>query len=114
VRRKAPGQLVGPQPEPSDELPEILDMEGLEKVLDNAKVWKEQLSQLKKWLDKLGEIREKMSSEPTGPSYKDKLEDRIKSLGYARYSSNPSDRRGADFPGKGIGGCQIENPTVPG
>ncbi|RKX36047.1 MAG: hypothetical protein DRP71_01750 [Verrucomicrobia bacterium] len=81
--RKVPGRLVGPRPKPAKEKTDLPDMKSIDQVLDNAKVWKERLSQVKKWLDSLGGSGEKESSEPGAPGYREQLEARIRSLGYA-------------------------------
>jgi hypothetical protein len=74
---------VGPRPKPSEEKSELPDMKSIDQVLDNAKVWKERLAQVKKWLDSMGGSGDKESSEPGAPGYRERLEARVRSLGYA-------------------------------
>jgi len=81
-QRKIPGRLVGPRPKPSKEKTDLPEMKGLDEILDNAKIWKERLSQLKKWLDTLGGSGDKGASEPGAPGYREQLEARVRSLGY--------------------------------
>lgn len=82
--RKVPGSRIGPQPKPDKKEPSIPDMKDLDQVLDNAKVWKERLAQAKKWLDSLGGSGSDEAVEPGSPGYREQLEARIRSLGYAR------------------------------
>ncbi len=81
--RKVPGRLVGPRPKPSKEKADLPDMKSIDQILDNAKVWKERLSQVKKWMDSLGGSGDKESVEPGAPGYREQLEARVRSLGYA-------------------------------
>lgn len=81
--RKVPGSLIGPRPKPDSKEPSIPDMKDLDQILDNAKVWKERLAQAKKWLESLGGSGSDEAAEPGSPGYREQLEARIRSLGYA-------------------------------
>lgn len=82
-KRRVPGRLVGPRPKPSKEKTDLPDMKGIDQILDNAQVWKERLAQVKKWMDSLGGSGDKESTEPGAPGYREQLEARVRSLGYA-------------------------------
>lgn len=81
--RKVKGSRIGPRPKPDKKEPSIPDMKDLDQILDNAKVWKERLAQAKKWLDSLGGSGSDEAAEPGSPGYREQLEARIRSLGYA-------------------------------
>jgi uncharacterized protein (TIGR03546 family) len=80
-RRVAPGHRVGPPPKPIEpEKPP--GTKGLEDYLRDAQIWKERLTQARRWL-------EKMSGPTTDPeerpeTVRERLEREARELGYAR------------------------------
>ncbi len=81
--RKVRGSLIGPRPKPDRKEASIPDMKNLDQILDNAKVWKERLAQAKRWLESLGGSGSDEAAQPGVPGYREQLEARIRSLGYA-------------------------------
>ena len=81
--RRFPGHLIGPQPKPARDKPQLPDMDDLDQVLKNAGVWKERLSQLRKWMDTLGGSGDGAGDAPGEPGFQEQLEARVRSLGHA-------------------------------
>ncbi|MBL4576788.1 MAG: hypothetical protein JKY51_11970 [Opitutaceae bacterium] len=82
--RKIPGQLTRPLPKDQKSDSENGE-ESIDDILENAKVWKERLSQLRHWLETLSQSDEEDKSDgSSGPSYQEQLEERIRLLGYAK------------------------------
>lgn len=96
LTRKTPGKRIGPEPKPSspstgtsDQKPS--DEKGLDGYLKNAKQWQQQLSQAKRWLDKMSgatsEKSEKSKTEESAVQPKEEnldawLDQQIRSSGY--------------------------------
>jgi uncharacterized protein (TIGR03546 family) len=82
--RKIPGQLTRPLPK-DRKTDSASGEDSIDDLLENAKVWKERLSQLRHWLETLSQSDKEVESEDSsGPSYQDQLEERIRLLGYAK------------------------------
>lgn len=81
--RESAGQLVGPRSKPTKfpEL-EVPDFKDLDSILENAEVWKERLSQLKRWMEKVSSVS-KPEILNTPKQWEEELSSRIRSLGYA-------------------------------
>ncbi len=89
--RQLPGQLTRPKPKVEKEPPKTDDPEtkGLDDYLEDADVWKERLSQAKKWLDQInppseeGEREDESERVDKGPSLQEQLQAQADLLGYA-------------------------------
>ena len=81
--RPQPGVIVGTPREPSQGL-ELPDFDDLGSVLENADQWKERLSQVKRWLEDLSSAEAADEAEEAALSWKEELDRRIRSEGYAR------------------------------
>ena len=81
--REKAGELVGPRSKPS-KMPELEmpDFKDLDSVLENAEVWKERLTQLKGWIEKVSAIS-KPEILNTPQQWEEELSNRIRSVGYA-------------------------------
>lgn len=83
LSRENTGELVGPRSKPS-QMPELEmpDFKDLDSVLENAEVWKERLTQLKRWMEKVSAIS-KPEILNTPQQWEEELSNRIRSVGYA-------------------------------
>jgi hypothetical protein len=81
MARETPGELVGPKPSDSPKL-EMPDFKDIESVLENGKVWKERLKQLKRWMEGVSSVA-KPEVLKTPQEWNDELSSRIRSMGYA-------------------------------
>jgi hypothetical protein len=83
LTREKAGDLVGPRSKPT-KLPdlEMPDFKDLDSILENAEVWKERLSQLKRWMEKVSSIT-KPEILQTPKQWDDELSSRIQSMGHA-------------------------------
>ncbi len=96
LTRSIPGKLIGPKPE-QQAIPEKSSdgeqqVKGLDDYLKDAKVWKQRLSQAKRWMDKLSGVatqenkekaKEVMTTEKSSEKEFDAwLTQQIKTLGY--------------------------------
>jgi uncharacterized protein (TIGR03546 family) len=84
-KREVPGKLVGKPPAPPEAKPAEPNVKTIDDYLKDAKVWKERLAQVKRWLEKLSGPK---SDQPTPPGEKkETLEERlareIREKGYA-------------------------------
>lgn len=83
--RKIPGRRVGKRPAP-DAGSDPGGAGSIEDYMENAKKWKERLTQIRDWLEKLsGPERE---TEENEDSFKDRLEREIAELGYRRVKAS--------------------------
>ena len=84
-QRAIPGRIVGKPPTaPKPDIGEGIDIpsgEQLEDYIDKAKQWKERLTQIRRWLQRLSGPDEAEDGEGT---FKERLAQRIRDLGYAR------------------------------
>ena len=86
--REKPGKLEGPRSRTSDKpIIQVPDFTDLESVVENGKIWKERLSQLKRWLDRISSV-----SNPgivkSRKEWKEELASRIRSMGHANVKAN--------------------------
>ncbi|MDA1065722.1 MAG: hypothetical protein O3C43_04390 [Verrucomicrobia bacterium] len=83
LARQSAGKWVGPRSKPT-KLPdlEMPDFKDLDSVLENAEVWKERLSQLKRWMEGVSSIK-KPEILQTPKQWDDELSSRIRSMGHA-------------------------------
>ena len=83
LARENAGKLVGPRSKPT-KLPdlEMPDFKDLDSVLENADVWKERLSQLKRWMERVSSIT-KPEILQTPKQWDEELSSRIRSMGHA-------------------------------
>ncbi len=87
LKRTTPGHLIGKRPEPPPKPDRAPDEKTIDDYLENAKVWKERLAQIRKWLEKLSGPEAKKEREGK-PKKKEplgkRLERKIKEKGYHR------------------------------
>jgi len=83
LARETPGKIVGPPPEgskkPALELPDFKDIDS---VLENAEIWKERLSQVKRWIETLSSASGPEALK-AGKRWEKELTSRIQSVGYS-------------------------------
>lgn len=91
-KRSVPGRIVGASTTPTDTGPkpgaDDTDEGGksIEDYIENAKVWKERLATIRKWLEAISGPGKESSDGPTG-SFKDWLEREIQKKGYANVAA---------------------------
>lgn len=100
--RRVPGSLVGPRPEPAAPPPEAEDANtySVEEVLARASVWKERLSQLAEWVKRFSPDEKTTEAEDAAPgvrSWRERLEERARTSGYAEIASDQLIRRSPRF-----------------
>lgn len=88
VARESAGSLVGPKAKEGKPI-QLPEFEDLGSVLENADVWKERLSQAKRWLEKLGSSEDPEGAEKEKrKSWEDQLNERIQAVGYAHVKAD--------------------------
>jgi uncharacterized protein (TIGR03546 family) len=102
LKRAKPGKLIGPRPEPQSTPKAPADVKqsdkGLDDYLKDAKVWKQRLSQGKKWFDKLSgvatdenkeTVKDVITTEESAVKELDSwLDQQIKTVGYHNVKAN--------------------------
>ncbi len=88
-KRSTPGKLVGPPPQPTEE-PKPPNTKGIEDYIKNAKVWKERLAQVRRWIEKLSGPKEEKTATPEqkNETLRERLARQVSELGYARVKAN--------------------------
>ena len=86
-RRAVRGVRIGPEEDDESKSGDwkFPDMQSIEDIMENADVWKERLATVRRWLDRLkgqGGAKEE-PGEGAGPSYEERLRERVRLLGYA-------------------------------
>jgi hypothetical protein len=90
-KRAKPGRLIGPPPEPTSPPPTDPEIKSIDDYLQDAKVWKERLTQVKRWLEELSgpEADRTAGTDPeTGQERTETLSERlareVREKGYAQ------------------------------
>ena len=84
--RSSPGKHVGPRYD-SEQKPvlEMPDFNDLDSMIENAKVWKERLAQVRRWLDRISPAKPDILETPG--KWEEELASRIRAVGYANVRS---------------------------
>lgn len=85
--RSSPGKHVGPRYD-SDQKPvlEMPDFKDLDSVIENGKVWKERLAQVRRWLDRISSAKPDILKTPG--KWEEELASRIRAVGYANVKAD--------------------------
>lgn len=83
--RKSRGHIVGKPPEPSPETKPAGDVKTIDDYIKDAKLWKERLAQVRRWLEKIsGPKDEKTTPGEDEETLPERLAREIREMGYAR------------------------------
>ncbi|MCH6259072.1 hypothetical protein MLD52_21125 [Puniceicoccaceae bacterium K14] len=91
TKRETAGKLVDKSAEKGkdkDPLVELPEYESIDELLDDAKIWKERLGQVKRWLTSMGD--KGAETEDKKLSLEETLQSRIEALGYAFVAKDDS------------------------
>ncbi len=85
--RSSPGKHVGPRYD-SDQKPvlEMPDFKDLDSVIENGKVWKERLAQVRRWLDRISSAKPDILKTPG--KWEEELASRIRAVGHANVKAD--------------------------
>jgi len=88
--RRVPGRLIGKRPPPK---PKAEGEKTIEDYIEQARTWKERLTQAKKWLDEVSKRVPKKEAPPGAPpeereTLKERLEREVREKGYARVAAS--------------------------
>ena len=85
--RSTPGKHVGPRYD-SDQKPvlEMPDFKDLDSMIENGKVWKERLAQVRRWLDRISSAKPDILETPG--KWEEELASRIRAVGYANVKAD--------------------------
>jgi uncharacterized protein (TIGR03546 family) len=88
VPRENAGELVGPRSKPA-KLPdlEMPDFKDLDSLMENAEVWKERLTQMKRWMERISSVT-KPDVLKTPQQWNEELSSRIRTMGRANVKAN--------------------------
>ena len=88
--RRLPGRIIGSPPQPTHDdqsPPKLPDERQIEDYIDQAKVWKERLAQVRHWLEKLSGPGDK-EQVATGETLEERLRRQAEQLGLAHVKAN--------------------------
>ena len=86
-KRKSPGHLVGPPPQPSPPIETNPGEKTIDDYIAEAKLWKQRLAQAREWMEKIYGQQDPDQAE-TKETLKQRIERQIRESGYARVKAS--------------------------
>lgn len=116
-KRAVPGRRIAPPPEePAGEW-KWPEMQSIEDILANADLWRERLQTARRWLEKIKSEQpapDEAPTTPTGPTYEEILQERVRLLGYANVRDETLVEQAPRLLVRLIAADEVQSTALPG